>query len=100
MKLKLLAALMLLWAPPLNATESCDFQHQCYHMDPTDPNKITPPPAPMYPPVVVPHPQVQISQEHACHIVLMRHSPNEAFQAVEICTLTPEKEAMIRRQIQ
>jgi hypothetical protein len=29
---------------------SCDFQHQCYHMDPAHPDKVTPPPAPQYPP--------------------------------------------------
>jgi hypothetical protein len=29
--------------------DSCDFQHQCYHMDPAHPDKVTPPPAPQYP---------------------------------------------------
>jgi hypothetical protein len=28
---------------------TCDMQHQCYHMDPTHPDKVTPPPAPQYP---------------------------------------------------
>ena len=31
--------------------DSCDFQHQCYHMDPAHPDKVTPPPAPQYPPL-------------------------------------------------
>jgi hypothetical protein len=29
--------------------DSCDFQHQCYHMDPAHPDKVTPPPPPQYP---------------------------------------------------
>jgi hypothetical protein len=37
---------------------SCDMQHQCYHMDPAHPDKVTPPPAPEYatpaPPSVAP----------------------------------------------
>jgi hypothetical protein len=28
---------------------TCDMQHQCYHMDPAHPDKVTPPPAPQYP---------------------------------------------------
>jgi hypothetical protein len=31
---------------------TCDMQHQCYHMDPAHPDKVTPPPAPQYPGVV------------------------------------------------
>jgi hypothetical protein len=35
---------------------ACDMQHQCYHMDPTHPDKVTPPPAPQYPsPKLIPH---------------------------------------------
>ena len=29
--------------------DSCDMQHQCYHMDLAHPDKVTPPPAPQYP---------------------------------------------------
>lgn len=81
---------------------TCDFQHQCYHMDPTHPDKITPPPAPMYPtttPPVTIHIPTQ-SQGHLCHIVLERRLPDPLFQAVEICTVTPEKETTIRNQME
>jgi hypothetical protein len=41
-------------SPEVNSAPelTCDFQKQCYHMDPTHPDKVTPPPAPQYPGVV------------------------------------------------
>jgi len=35
-------------SPEVTPELSCDMQHQCYHMDPTHPDKVTPPPAPQY----------------------------------------------------
>ena len=45
----LLAAALLLSTAAMADELSCDFQHQCYHMDPAHPDKVTPPPAPQYP---------------------------------------------------
>jgi hypothetical protein len=38
-------------SPEINSAPelTCDMQHQCYHMDPAHPDRVTPPPAPQYP---------------------------------------------------
>lgn len=51
MKIPIIITLLTSTVAMANEPElSCDFQHQCYHMDPTHPDKVTPPPAPQYPP--------------------------------------------------
>jgi hypothetical protein len=50
--------------------DSCDFQHQCYHMDPAHPDKVTPPPAPQYPPLATsptpPAPSLPDDDPYSC----------------------------------
>lgn len=72
------------------APDACDFEHH--------PDRVTPPPAPQYRPLHAP--PAPHAEEHTCHVVLERRPPETVYQAVEICALTPDKEAAIRRQME
>ena len=106
-------ALGLAIAPPLacHAEQSCDFEHHCfdtgpphqtYHLDPNNPDRETPPPAPQYP---APSAQgrdivVQPNAGEGCHLFRMRSTPAIAPQIVEICPISPDEEAEIRQRVE
>jgi hypothetical protein len=102
----LILALGLVIALPLagHAAPICDMQgkcwadapHQTYHMDPSNPDRETPPPAPQYPQGEVGR-SITV-QPSACHLFRMRSVPNIEPQIVEICPISPDEERAIRER--
>ena len=95
-------------AAPLagQAGEVCDFEHHCYndapphqtyHMDPSDPDRETPPPAPQYPSTAVQGRDIVV-QPNACHLFRIRSVPNIEPQIVEICPIPADEERVIRER--
>ena len=79
-----------LWS---DGQEICDFEHQCYHSDLAQPDRVTPPPVAQYPRARLPTP----SQEPLCHLVTIREAPELPARIVEICALSPDQELAVRQ---
>jgi hypothetical protein len=90
----------------------CDFEGKCYsdapkqtyHMDPANPDRETPPPAPQYP---VPTPDADQGRsitvqpnasEQGCRLFRMRSVPNIEPLIVELCAIPPDEERLIRER--
>jgi hypothetical protein len=84
------------------ANQVCDFEHRCfetgsppgqtYHMDPNDPDRETPPPAPQYSGrdiVVQPN-------ASGCKLFKIRSTPAVEPLIVEICPVPADEEREIR----
>lgn len=108
MRVNLILAALLI-AGSARAEDACDFEHQCYHMDPSDPNKVTPPPESQYPPIKPIHPLVVIQPRditihptQTCRLMYMKTGPGPAFppQIVELCSMPEEQEQAIRTHLQ
>jgi hypothetical protein len=91
------------------AAEVCDFEHNCYndapphqtyHMDPSNPDRETPPPAPQYPSTAAPggHDITVHAAGEGCHLFRMRSVPNIEPQIVEICPVSPDEDRAIRER--
>ena len=74
------------------ASEVCDFEdhccndappHQTYHMDPSNPDRETPPPAPQYPSAVAQGRDIVV-QPNACHLFKIRSVPTIEPKIIEI----------------
>jgi hypothetical protein len=101
--------LAVLWAAIAHAAEMCDMQGRCYpgqvyHGDLAHPDRETGPPVYNAPPrpLAPTYRPAQIGPEIAqnrCHIVLERREGEPNFQALEVCTLSPEREDQIRREM-
>ena len=99
---------LLVIALPLagHAAPICDMQgkcwadapHQTYHMDPSNPDRETPQPAPQYPQADVGR-SITV-QPNACHLFRMRSVPNIEPQIVEICPVPPDEERAIRERVE
>jgi hypothetical protein len=85
----------------------CDFEgkcypaeapHQTYHMDPTNPDLETPPPAPEYPAPSAVQGRTIVVQPNACHLFRMRSVPDIAPLIVEICPVPADEERAIRER--
>jgi hypothetical protein len=108
--LKRLALVVGLVASPLvgHAEQICDYEgkcypaeapHQTYHMDPSNPDLETPPPAPQYPAPSAPRDiVVRPSASEGCHLYKIRSVPNIEPQIVEICSIPPDEERAIRER--
>lgn len=98
---------LLVIALPLagHAAPICDMQgkcwadapHQTYHMDPANPDRETPPPAPQYPQA---DGRDIVVQPNACHLFRIRSVPTIAPQIVEICPVSPDEENEIRQRVE
>jgi hypothetical protein len=95
-KFILISALLI--SSGASAEDACDFEHQCYHMDPSNPDKVTPPPSPQYhvPGNVIVHPA------QVCRLMYLKTGPEPAFQPqiVELCSMSEEQEQAIRSRVQ
>jgi hypothetical protein len=104
-----LGILVALIAPPLasRAEQSCDFEHRCfetgssprqtYHMDPNNPDRETPPPAPQYPAAAGQGRDIVVQPDGSgCRLFRMRSVPNIEPLIIELCAIPPDEERAIR----